>query len=706
MMQKLGDFIIKRRWWVLITWIVAAVLIVGLSPAISTIQSNDQSSFLPEKYESVQAQKVAQKVSKLSDAPTDIIVFKNKDGSVLTSNEQATVTSAVDALSKQHISQVESITTSDQQLAPTKKAQLATVTYKGEADNKDTIAAVQKVRDAVNKELTGSTIKGGVTGGEAISYDTQDSAEKALAIVGIGTILLVLLLPAFIFKSPLAGILPVVAVGIVYAISNALISDAGHLFNFTMSQQLSVLFTVVLFGIGTDYILFLLFRYRERLRSGDHTRAAVSFALGRAGEAILSAALVVLTSFAALFFADFGIFSSLAPGLVICVLVMMIAALTLVPALVAIIGEKVFWPSKAWMIHSEKPTISKKVGGQISKRPGFITGVVVVVLLVLSFFAFNFKPDFSSFSQPPKGTASAESYTDLTSAFPAGTLNPTPIYVTSTTPLTAADVKPLSDKLSNADDVSKVLPTVLTADKKTAIVSIILKSDPYSSTSINAISGPIRDVAHSYNNGTTKVYVGGATGAIADVQAVTERDLAVIFPIAAVFIFVILAVLLRSLVAPVILLICVSLGYAATLGATTLIFQTIGGNAGLISFIPLFMYIFVVAIGTDYNILTVTRLREEISEGNDPRRAADLTVEHSSATVVSAGFILAATFASLILGGISFLSQMGASIAIGVALSAFVIAPFLIPSVSALLGYAIWWPSHRPTKKPEKIAKA
>jgi RND superfamily putative drug exporter len=169
--------------------------------------------------------------------------------------------------------------------------------------------------------------------------------------------------------------------------------------------------------------------------------------------------------------------------------------------------------------------------------------------------------------------------------------------------------------------------------------------------------------------------------------------------VAATFIFIILTVLLRSLVAPVFLLICVSLGYAATLGATTLIFQKFGHDPGIISFIPIFMYIFVVAIGTDYNILTITRLREEVREGNDPRTAADLTVEHSSATVASAGLILAATFSSLLLGGIGFLLQMGASIAIGVALAAFVIAPFLIPSVAALLGYTIWWPGHRPSEK-------
>lgn len=699
MIEKFSYFIVKRRWWVLGAWILATILLVSLAPSLTSIESNDQSSFLPAKYESVKAGTIAQKLSTKSDAVTDIIIFKNKSGQALSPDQQATITSTVAKLNDQHLSHVQNVTTSDVQLSPNSKAQLATVTYTGQADASDTINAVKTVRSALKESLANTRLKAGVTGSNAIAYDTQDSATNAEKIVGLVTILLVFFLPVFIFRSPLSGLLPLLSVGLVFTLSESLIATAGHLFDFHISQQLSILFTVVLFGIGTDYILFLLFRYRERLRSGDHTREAVAYALSRAGEAILSAALVVVSSFAALFFADFGIFSSLAPGLVICVATMMIAALTLVPALVAILGEKVFWPSKAWAMKSAAPTTSKHIGGFVGRHPAAVVVAIVVILGGLGSAALGYQGDFSSFSQPPKGTPSAAAYSDLTATFPAGVLNPTPVYVSSKTRLTAADLKPLEHKLQHARGVSSVMPTHITADGKTAVVSIVLKADPYSAEAISNMSGPIRTAAHSFNNVNRTVYVGGVTGAMADVEAVTNRDLAVIFPIAAVFIFIILAILLRSLAAPILLLLCVCLGYVATLGATTLIFQDLGNNAGLISFIPLFMYIFVVAIGTDYNILTITRLREEVRAGHAPRKAADLTIEHSSATVVSAGFILAATFASLLLGGISFLLQMGTSIALGVALAAFVIAPFLIPAASTLLGYTIWWPGHKPAAK-------
>jgi RND superfamily putative drug exporter len=698
MMHQLGLFIVKRRWWVVATWVIAAILIVGFSPALSSIESNDQSAFLPSNYESVKADNIAKQFSKHSDAPTDIIVFKNTAGTKLTTAQKQTITQVVHEVNNQHLAHVISVTTNSQQLAPNHTAQLGDVTYSGNAQDTASIDAVKDVRSALAQRTSGTDISAGLTGGQAIAYDTQDSANRAIEIVSIGTLLLVLFLPAFIFRSPLAGLFPLIAVGIVYTIAGSLIADAGHMFGFHLSQQLSILFTVVLFGIGTDYILFLLFRYRERLRTGDHTRGAVAFALSRAGLAILSAALVVLSSFSALFFAKFGIFSSLAPGLVICVAVMMLAALTLVPALLAIIGEKVFWPSKAWMVKAEKPTLSKKIGGLIERRPGRVSSGVILVLLVLTACAFGFKADFSSFSQPPKGTPSAAVYNELTASFPAGTLSPTQVYVTSSQPLSKQGLTPLKQQLSDVAGVSAVLPPVLSSSARTAEITVFLKAAPFDASALSTVGGPVRTAAHSFDSATRQVYVGGATSAIDDVQSVTDRDLRVIFPIAAAFIFIILALLLRSLIAPLLLLLCVSLGYVATLGATTLIFEDIGGVSGLISFIPLFMYIFVVAIGTDYNILTVTRLREEIHEGHGPRRAAHLTVEHSSATVAAAGLILASTFGSLTLGGISFLTQMGAAIAIGVSLAAFVIAPFLIPSLSALLGYHLWWPSRRPDK--------
>jgi RND superfamily putative drug exporter len=215
--------------------------------------------------------------------------------------------------------------------------------------------------------------------------------------------------------------------------------------------------------------------------------------------------------------------------------------------------------------------------------------------------------------------------------------------------------------------------------------------NPSSAEALDLV-GPLRDAAHAAAPPGTTVLVGGTTWATADLRQATGRDLRVIFPVAGLLIALILALLLRSLVAPIYLMLAVMGGYAASLGAAVFIFQGLGGEPGVLFLLPILVYLFVVAIGTDYNILMIARLREEAAAGNEPRAAADLAVEHAGPSVVSAGVILAGTFGSLLLAGVAFLTQMGAAVTVGIVLAAFVISVFLVPAVTALIGRRAWWP--------------
>jgi RND superfamily putative drug exporter len=180
-----------------------------------------------------------------------------------------------------------------------------------------------------------------------------------------------------------------------------------------------------------------------------------------------------------------------------------------------------------------------------------------------------------------------------------------------------------------------------------------------------------------------------------DLDSAMEHDYSIVFPVAAVAILIILGLLLQSVVAPWYLMIFVGLGFAATLGASVGVFQDLGNQSGLTFILPIMMYLFVVALGTDYNILMVSRLREEATEGKTPREAAAVALKHAGPTIASAGLILAGTFASLILAGGSTFSQMGFAISCGIVIAAFVMAMFLTPSVTALLGTRAWWPGHQ-----------
>jgi RND superfamily putative drug exporter len=191
-----------------------------------------------------------------------------------------------------------------------------------------------------------------------------------------------------------------------------------------------------------------------------------------------------------------------------------------------------------------------------------------------------------------------------------------------------------------------------------------------------------------------------------DIDTAVNHDYRTVFPVAALLIMVILGLLLRSVVAPWYLIASVGLGFGATLGATVWIFQEAQGHSGLMFMLPVIMYLFVVAIGTDYNILMIARLREEAREGREPREAAGMALRHAGPTVAAAGFILAATFATMMLAGNSLLTEMGFAVSFGIAVAAFVMAMFFTPSLTALIGHAAWWPGHADRPQEPAVAGA
>jgi RND superfamily putative drug exporter len=245
-------------------------------------------------------------------------------------------------------------------------------------------------------------------------------------------------------------------------------------------------------------------------------------------------------------------------------------------------------------------------------------------------------------------------------------------------------------------------PATLSEDGSIAKIDLLLDSSPYSNESLDLVDGPLREVAHARAPDGATAYVGGLTSIFADIRDANTRDLLVIFPVAGLLIAIVLGLLLRSVVAPIYLMLAVVLNFFTTMGATVLAFQGIGDRPGVSFMLPMLVYLFVVAIGTDYNILMIARLREEAQLGHDPRTAADLAVEHGGPSVGAAGVILAGTFASMLLAGVSFLMEMGFAVSVGILIAAFVMSMFLVPSLTALIGRKAWWPGHadQPTNPP------
>ena len=508
------------------------------------------------------------------------------------------------------------------------------------------------------------------------------------------------------FRSPIIAILPIFIIAVVHQMAQALTADLAKAFNFQVGSELAPLLVVVMFGIGTDYIVFMLFRYRERLvkNKGERTEKGLNEALTVIGEVIAAAAGTVAAAFAALLLSSLGSLRTLAPGLIVGVLLMAVAALTLVPAIFALLKIHLFWPSKPKI--PEGPSRSQRIADVVSRRPGRVAAGFAGILIVISIGATGFKPTYNTLAELPSSTPSQQAFNTMASAFPPGTLGPTQIYVTSASgPIDQAGLTNLVTKLSSTQGVAQngVSPPKLTANNTVALVQVLLNQNPYSTPAMNDVQGAIRSAAHGSVPGS-QVLVGGTTSSLVDVRTALGHSMTIVFPVAIIIIFCILALILRAIVAPLWLLAGVGLSFLATIGAITLVFINGTGYTGIDFSIPIIVYLFVVAIGTDYNILMSTRLREEFNNGREPHDAVHESVLHNAPTITTAGMILAGTFASLLLTGIQSLEEIGFGVAIGVILAANVLSTRLVPAIAALRGWRFWWPHKRHEQTAPKVA--
>jgi len=696
MFAWLGHFVVRRAWWVIGGWLAVAFAIIATAPSLSDITSADQGSFLPKSYESVQAIELAEKAFPQQTTSTAFIVVKRSDGQPLTPADEMKIGQVAQDLQARNILDTSGFLTGPPAVAPDRSIQIINVGLDADTpDDPALLDAVRQIRAALGPALEGSGLTAGVAGDVANFVDNESTFNSAFTIVGLATIVLIIGLILVIFRSPIAALLPVLVIGIVYTVATRLIAAVGKLFDLNVSQDLQTILLIVLFGIGTDYILFLLFRYRERLRAGEDKRTAMVVSVQRVGEVIASAAAVVIVAFLALLLASLGFFGSLGPALAIAVGVMLITSLTLIPAVLSLIGRYVFWPSKAWQ-RQPKGTTSHRLGTLIGRRPALAAALSGGLLVVLAAGCFWYKADYDFSAGFPQDTESARAAADLERGFAAGALAPTEAYLTTTdgSALTDEQIQSFATAAAEAPGVGQAQPPERGTDPSVARVSLLLDENPVANEAITLVRTDLRDALHAAAPPGTKAVVGGITAIFADINTANNRDLSVILPAAALLIALILALLLRSVVAPIYLVVAVLLNFAATLGATVYVFQGFLDKPGVTFQLPIILYLFVVAIGTDYNILMIARLREEAREGNEPRQAAAIGVEHAGPTVAAAGLILAGTFAVLMLAPISFLQQMGFAVALGIVLSAFVMSMFFVPSLTALLGHTAWWPGH------------
>lgn len=693
MFHRIGRTAVRHPVWTIVAWVIAAIAIVATAPSLPS--NSDESSFLPGNYESIKAMNLQEKAFPQAFTPAAIVLYQRSDGGVLTAADKADASRITAELGAKHIDQVQKVV--DGPVAKDGKYEIALVQMDKKSAGQPKQADAAKALRADSTSLAKAThLKAQVGGQAAQNLDQQDASKTSDALSLLGSVLIIIVTLSIIFRSPIVSVLPLFLLIGIFAVANALIADATKAFGLQANSSISALLIVVVLGVGTDYFLFLMFRYRERLRAGDEPKQAMINAVTRVGEAIASAAGAVIISFLALSLSTLGFLTQLGPALAILVAVTLIAGLTLFPAIFSLIPPRaLFWPGKKWQ---REPSGSRyaSFGRLVGRKPGLVAVASGLVMLVLALGTLGYKASYDLASGSIPSTKESMVVQDtLQKAYSAGAAEPTDVYLNSTDgkPLPGGELAAFKSTLQGVDGVSSVAfdrAKDVSKAGTTANYTVTLKYEAASDQAIKTV-GEVRSAAHAAAPDGTEALVGGTSSIFKDINAAVNHDYRTVFPVAAILIMVILGLLLRSVVAPWYLIASVALGFGATLGATVWIF---GRGDGLMFMLPIIMYLFVVAIGTDYNILMIARLREEAREGREPRAAAAEALKHAGPTIGAAGFILAATFATLMLGGNSFLMQMGFTVAFGIVVAAFVMALFFTPSLTALIGHAAWWPGH------------
>jgi putative drug exporter of the RND superfamily len=703
-MRAFAGFVTSRRgkWVVLGIWIVVFAALMPLGSKLGDETQDDTTSFLPASAEStdvvktldddfasgetVQSTIVYQRDGGLTDADRQVITEQAKEIDALPDSELPLVGSPVAPFTENGDPRPGQVS-ADDSLAYTV---LTTQTnYDEEAD------WGKNIRDLTGDDADGMRILlSGELGFQADSEEVFGDLDTNLLIA---TVLLVLVLLGLIYRAVLVALTPLLVVFFAYTAATAFVylyAKSGA----TVSSNGTTILVVLMFGVGTDYCLLLVSRYREELRRIDDKHEAMGRALRRTGPTILASGLTVSLAMLTLALADARLTATLGPVAAIGVACGMVAGLTLLPALLTIFGRRGFWPRAATVAYdpqettTQRPGVWRRVGDRVLKRPGTALVVTVVAFTAGAAGLIAYKVDYSTTSFFKKSVEAVEGFELMEEAFPAGVLAPTTVLVESTDgQVTQADAKAAANAAASVDGVAGAAPTGdVSEDGTMTTVNVILEGDPYTKSALNIVPD-IRSAVSDLGPGLTAL-VGGGTATQYDFDQAIESDLELIAPIALLVMGIILAILLRALVAPVVLIASVILSFLCTLGISVIFIRFIVGDAGFDASIPTFAFIFLVALGIDYTIFLMARVREE-ARRYGTREGTLRALAATGPVITSAGVILAGTFAVLMTLPVTYTFDLGFMVALGILLDTFIVRTIMVPAAIELLGDRIWWPS-------------
>jgi RND superfamily putative drug exporter len=668
----------RRRLAVLALWVLVAAALGPLAGRFESVQRNEPASFLPGDSESVAVLDASDGFPS-GQVTQAIAVFRDPAG--LGSAGRAALEQTRRRVTRAGIEGVGAVSPVVRSVDGT--TGVFSVPIEARGDAVVLVSAVDEVRDLVAERLP-EGLEARVTGPAGFSADATKAFEGINSTLLFATAGLVFVLLVLIYRSPIFWVLPlftvVVAESIVRGIGT-LLAEAGLVIN----GQTGGILLVLVFGAGTDYALLLTARYREELLLVDDKYEAMRIALRNGGPAIAASAGTVVVALLCLSFAQVNSTAGLGPVGAMGVAITAAAMLTLLPALLLVGGRRAFWPYVPRRT-AESPSAAPGFWGRLAlgiERRHRLTWVVTTLsLAVLALGALGLDDDLTTANSFRGSVESVQGQRLLEQSFPAGEGAPTVVLVTA--PARADDALAAA---RSADAVARV--GELERGEAGVRFDVALRQDPFSEAAFASIEPLRRELRAAAGDA---VLVGGATAEEADLRNAVSEDTRLLIPLVLVVVLGILVLLLRSVVAPLMLMATVILSFAAALGGSLLLFSAFADFPGEDPSYALFAFIFLVALGVDYNIFLMARVREE-ALASTTREAMAKGLAVTGGVITSAGIVLAGTFAVLAVLPLVALTQLGITVAFGVLLDTLVVRSLLVPALTFELGERVWWPS-------------
>ncbi|WP_188455347.1 MMPL family transporter [Virgibacillus oceani] len=719
----------KSRFATLVVWILVIGILSSIWPQVNQ-EETASNNLLPEDAMSVEAEKIMQKQFP-NDSGIPLLLVWYRDGG-LTDDDYQSVQAAYQQLKKDPLEYqslvpdfgnmpVEAL---KQPASQDLEALTTPVFFEEDATTEELQQAMETLKNTINDLTAENSFDTDIgedglhvrfTGPVGIQTDAVELFSQADVTLLIATVILVLVLLIVLYRSPILAVVPLISVGFAYGLISPLLGFMANQGWIEVDAQAISIMTVLLFGAGTDYCLFLISRYRDELQLETNKYTALHKAISHSGGAIMMSCLTTVIGLFTLSLAQYASYDRFAVPFSLAILIMGVAVLAFLPAILSMLGRIAFFPfiprteKMAQELEEKKgkpvrhpktrSRFSKSVGRLVTEKPWRIIAICTIFLGALALVVPKISLTYGLLDSFPKDMPSREGFTIIAEHYPPGTIAPVQIIVDTE----GKDVS-LQDQLASMDITESVSePRTGEENQDYQAYELTLAMDPYSRDAIDRIPAIKNTVAKGLKdtgieNAGDHVWIGGETATLYDTEEITKQDQNLIIPVVLIIIAALLLAYLRSIIAMIYLLLTVVLSYLSALGLGWLVIHYGFDAPAMQGLIPLYAFVFLVALGEDYNIFMVSNIwknrkhmpmKEAIAEG----------VGQTSGVISSAGLILAGTFSVLAVLPMQVLVQFGTVTAIGVLLDTFIVRPLLVPSITTVLGRFAFWPGKLWRKK-------